>query len=57
MTISLERLKNIFMKFLTTLLITAVFTTTILGCGVKGKPQAPLKKGETKNEPARKQNP
>ena len=57
MTIREERTKNIIMKFFMTLIIATIFVSTIVGCGVKGKPQAPLKKGESKNEPSRKKNP
>lgn len=45
------------MKTIQALLLTFLFAAAVSGCGVKGKPLAPLKKGDTKNESARKQNP
>jgi hypothetical protein len=45
------------MKILTSLIFLSLFAATLAGCGVKGKPQAPLKKTESKNEPTRKQSP
>ena len=45
------------MKTFKALLLISILTAAFSGCGVKGKPLAPLKKGDTKNESTRKQNP
>jgi hypothetical protein len=52
------RIKNISMKKVIHFIFSAFVIAALLSsCGVKGKPQAPLKKGEAKNDTNRKQNP
>lgn len=41
----------------TVILSGALILVTTSGCGVKGKPLAPIKKNENKNEPSQKQAP
>lgn len=45
------------MKQIASLLLISAVIAGLAGCGVKGRPQLPLKKGETKNESTKKQNP